>query len=221
MVASEGKPAQHSRWRRLVRSWHGRVVIAIIALVTLCWIFRTPLLRAVGDHLITENTVAHADAVFVLGGSAMDRGSEAARLYAQGISDRFFFTGAPTNTDLQALGIDSTEAECTRNIAVRNGIPFGLTTALNRGTSTFEEAEALLALAQADHMDTVMIVSNRFHLRRVRFVFRERFHKAGITVLLHGAPSTQFDERTWWTSEEGLIMLNNEYVKLTYYHLKY
>jgi uncharacterized SAM-binding protein YcdF (DUF218 family) len=197
------------------------VVIAVAALFTLCWILRYPLLRAAGDHLIMEDPIAHADAVFVLGGSAMDRGSEAARLYAQGISDRFIFTGAPVNTDLQALRIDSTEAECTRSIAVRNGIPFPLTTALDKGTSTFEEAGVLLAIAQAGHMDTVMIVSNRFHLRRVRFVFRERFRKAGITVLLHGAPSTQFDERTWWASEEGLIMLNNEYVKLAYYHLKY
>jgi hypothetical protein len=40
-------------------------------------------------------------------------------------------------------------------------------------------------------------------------------------VLLHGAPASSFQESSWWTSEEGLIMLNNEYVKLAYYHIKY
>jgi uncharacterized SAM-binding protein YcdF (DUF218 family) len=207
------------RWHRIPK-WT-RVLLVLAALFFLGWHQRTAILRGLGDHLVTEGPLAHADAVYVLGGSAKDRGREAARLYAQGFSERFVFTGAPVNTNLEALGIDSTEAECTRHIAVREGIPLRLTTALNKGTSTIEESNALLAQAIADGSDTVMVVSNRFHLRRVRFVFRERFRKAGITVLLHGAPSTQFDERTWWASEEGLIMLNNEYVKLAYYHLKY
>jgi len=192
-----------------------------LILVLLICRMRVPLLRALGNHLITEDPVTRVDAVFVLGGSVKDRGVEAARVYEQGLSDRFVFTGAPVPSALEALGIDSTEAECTRNSAVVAGIPMEVTTTLNKGTSTFEEAEALLEFAIAERLDTVMVISNRFHLRRIGFVFRDRFRKAGITVLLHGAPSSTFDERSWWTSEEGLIMLNNEYVKLAYYRLKY
>lgn len=182
---------------------------------------RVPILQALGNHLITEDPVTRVDAVFVLGGSVKDRGVEAARVYEQGLSDRFVFTGAPVPSALEALGIDSTEAECTRNSAVVAGMPLALTITLNKGTSTFEEAEALLEFAIAEQLDTVMVISSRFHLRRIGFVFRKRFRKAGITVLLHGAPSSLFDEQSWWTSEEGLIMLNNEYVKLAYYRLKY
>lgn len=201
--------------------WWARAMFILALLAGLLLWIRMPLLRAMGEHLITEDPLAHADAILVLGGSAMDRGEEAARLYEQGISDRLVFTGAPVPNDLRALGIDSTEAQCTRNIAVVEGVPFVQTTALDAGTSTWEEAEALLTYAQGIGADTVVIVSNRFHLRRVRFVFKERFNNAGITVLLHGAPSSTFRERNWWTSEEGLIMLNNEYVKLLYYHWKY
>jgi uncharacterized SAM-binding protein YcdF (DUF218 family) len=190
-------------------------------LVLLICRMRVPILQALGNHLITEDPVTRVDAVFVLGGSVKDRGVEAARVYEQGLSDRFVFTGAPVPSALEALGIDSTEAECTRNSAVVAGMPLALTITLNKGTSTFEEAEALLEFAIAERLDTVMVISNRFHLRRIGFVFRDRFRKAGITVLLHGAPSSTFDERSWWTSEEGLIMLNNEYVKLAYYRLKY
>lgn len=201
-------------------SWAKALFILALLAGLMFW-QREPLLRALGNNLITEDPLAHVDAVLVLGGSAMDRGSEAARLYSKGISEHFVFTGAPVPNALAALGIDSTEAQCTRNIAVVKGIPVELTTALDKGTSTWEEAEALLDWSSQVGADTVMIVSNRFHLRRVRFVFKERFNKAGITLLLHGAPASSFDESTWWTSEEGLIMLNNEYVKLAYYHLKY
>ncbi|HQV39726.1 MAG: YdcF family protein [Flavobacteriales bacterium] len=208
------------RWRRcLLRA--GRWALVLLLVAVLFWRLRIPMMEALGDHLISEDPVAHVDAVFVLGGSILDRGKEGARIYERGFGDHFYFTGAPIPSALEALGIDSTEAECTRTVAVEAGLPIGLTTVLNKGTSTFEEAEALLSQAIADNADTVMIISSRFHLRRVGFVFKDRFRKKGITVLLHGAPCSTFEEETWWKSEEGLIMLNNEYVKLAYYHLKY
>lgn len=198
-----------------------RIALIVAALLLLGWSQRMAILRGMGNFLITEDPPARVDEVFVLGGAIVDRGMEAANVYGQGLGDRFIFTGAPIPTAVEGLGIDSTEAACTRNQAVRYGLPLANTVVLNKGTSTFEEAEALLAQAIADGADTVMIISSRFHLRRVGRVFRKRFAGSGITILLHGAPSQTFDERTWWTSEEGLIMLNNEYVKLGYYWLKY
>lgn len=198
-----------------------RILLIVVALALLGWSQRMALLRGMGNFLITEDPPAHVDEVFVLGGAIVDRGIEAAKVYQQGISGRFIFTGAPIPTALEGLGIDSTEAACTRNQAVRYGLPLATTVVLNKGTSTYEEAEALLAQAQADGADSVMIISSRFHLRRVGRVFRKRFAGSGITILLHGAPSQTFDERTWWTSEEGMIMVNNEYVKLGYYWWRY
>lgn len=195
------------------------VVLALVAV--LLFLLRWPILRGMGNFLITEDPVAQVDAVFVLGGSVFDRGVEAARVYEQGLGRRFIFTGAPVPNALEALGLDSTEAECTRNAAVEAGLPLELTTALNVGTSTYEEFEALLAYAQAEGLDSVMVISSCFHLRRIGRVFRKPFHEAGITVLLHGAPSSVYDETRWWAHEEGLIMVNNEYVKLVYYLLKY
>lgn len=213
---SSGQP----RWKWLLARY-GRWPLAILTILLLVWLLRHPLLRAVGNHLIDEDPVVRVDAVFVLGGSVFDRGNEAARVYRQGLSDRFIFTGAPIPHALAAMGIDSTEAECTRNAAVQAGLPLELTTAMNVGTSTYEEYQALLAYAQAEQLDTVMVISSCFHLRRIGKVFRKPFRKAGITVLLHGAPSSIYDEQRWWQYEEGLIMVNNEYVKLGYYLLKY
>lgn len=201
---------------RLLR-WAVWLALAASAL----WLLRTPVMRGLGRYLSAADADAHVDAVYVLGGSVKDRGLEAARVHRQGLSDRFVFTGAPVPSALEALGIDSTEAECTRNAAVEAGLPRELTTVLNAGTSTYEEFEALLAHARAEGIDSVMVISSCFHLRRIGRVFRVPFRKAGITVLLHGAPSSTFDEEHWWRSEEGLIMLNNEYVKLVYYRFRY
>lgn len=65
------------------------------------------------------------------------------------------------------------------------------------------------------------MVSTEFHLRRVRWVFRRNFKGTGITVLVQPAQSRRYDAARWWASEEGLLMVNNEYVKLAYYLLRY
>lgn len=220
LSALKNRTGEGGPGRRPGRRAARRVLLAALA-VLLLFLLRYPILRGMGNYLITEDPATRVDAVFVLGGSVLDRGVEAARVYRQGLADRFIFTGAPVPQVLEALGIDSTEAECTRHAAVLAGLPPELTTVMNVGTSTYEEFQALLAYARSEGMDSVMIISSSFHLRRIGRVFRKPFRQAGITVLLHGAPSSVYDERRWWASEEGLIMVNNEYVKLGYYLLKY
>ncbi len=216
-----GRIVADTRYKGRARRRIARVAAVAALVLTALFLLRYPLLRSMGHFLITEDPLLPVDAVFVLGGSVQDRGVEAARVHARGISQRFVFTGAPVPSALQALGLDSTEAECTRNAAVRAGLPLEHTLALNVGTSTYEEFKALLAYSIENDLDTVMVISTPFHLRRINRVFRKPFRKAGITVLLHGAPSSTFHEGTWWQAEDGLIMLNNEYVKLLYYWLKY
>lgn len=205
------------RWgRRLLRTFLAFVILAI-----LLWAVRIPILRGMGSFLVTEDPLTHVDEVFVLGGSAVDRGEEAARLYKQGISSRFATTGSQVPGDLSTLGIDLTESDMTKLVMVHHGVPDTMITSFKQGTSTREEAEALLSVALQDHADTVMVVSSAFHLRRARFVFKDRFAQAGITVLFHGANDLAFDKDNWWRDESGLMMVYNEYVKLVYYHLKY
>lgn len=165
--------------------------------------------------------MAHADVVCVLGGGARDRGRAATVLYRQGFTDRFICTGGQVPGDVEVMGMPFTESDLTGYQLVANGVPAAAVLSLRAGTSTQEEADALLPRLLADGVDTVVIVSHRFHLRRIHGVFTARYRRAGITVLLHGAPTEAFDERTWWRTEQGMIMVFNEYAKLLYYALKH
>ncbi len=217
----DGASTRPSLLKRLwLRGWV-RWLIVLAAVVTLLLLCRIPILRATGDFLITDTPVAHADVAYVLGGAAWDRGREAARLYHAGVVDRFVCTGSQVPGDLEALGLDITEGGVTRKVMIDGGIPAERIMQLDRGTSTMEEADALLDVARNAGVDTVLIVSHSFHLRRIRFVFADRFADADITVLMHGSPSDTFNEERWWETESGLMIVYNEYVKLIYYHLKY
>ena len=74
---------------------------------------------------------------------------------------------------------------------------------------------------------TSIIINNKFEIRETfsapcgndtRFL---KFAQKGIQVSIKGAASSSYSENEWWKSENGLIALNNEYIKLIYYFMKY
>ena len=52
-------------------------------------------------------------------------------------------------------------------------------------------------------------------------VFEDKFDDAGIKINFHGAAPLDYSQDNWWKNEEGMIMTNNELVKILYYAIKY
>lgn len=201
-----------------------RVVPVLLVLFTVglvCWLFRAPALRVVGSFLITEDTVPTCDALYVLGGAPLERGMEAARLLQQGVAPWVYCTGENIPHPLLVEGLRSNEAELSRRSAIQAGADSTRIALLPEGTSTWEESAVILEHARKKGFATVTVLSTEFHLRRVGRVFRKRFKGSGIAVHFRAAPSLHYDPQAWWKSEEGLLMVNNEYVKLCYYLVRY
>lgn len=205
----------------LLRKRWFQVVGIVGVLITLAWMFRTTILQAAIGYLMMDEDVVAVDAVYVLGGAPLDRGLRAAEVHRHFPNTLFFTTGSSINEELVPYGIHLDESEMTKNAAVRNGLPADQCITLHIGTSTMEEADAILAHARFSHYDTIAVLSSRFHMRRVNFVFTDRFAEAGIVVRRFGARTDRFDEAHWWHSEDGLLTVQNEFVKLFYYWWKY
>ncbi len=204
----------------LKKPWF-RILGAVAILMTCAWLFRTAILRSAIDYLMMDEEMVAVDAVYVLGGAPLDRGLRAAEVHRHLPNTVFFTTGSSVNEELVPYGIHLDESEMTKNAAVRNGLPADQCTTLHIGTSTMEEADAILAHARLSRFDTIAVLSSRFHMRRVNFVFTDRFAEAGIVVHRFGARTDRFDEQQWWQSEDGLLTVQNEFVKLFYYWWKY
>ena len=204
-------------WFNRKRTW----LIAAILLLASALLFRERLLHAAGMFLINEDVVEHADVIYVLGGAPFDRGSYAAGMLAADVAPIAYTTGSNFSSILKAEGREVSEAELSRSAAIRAGalpqriLPFPY------GTSTFEEAQGVLFHAQRLQVDTIVVLTTDLHTRRVGQVFRKRFEGTGIHVLVASAPSSDYDADRWWASEQGLLMVNNEYVKTLLYALKY
>jgi uncharacterized SAM-binding protein YcdF (DUF218 family) len=202
------------RWRR---RW--ALLALFLLLLGLLYGTRFALLGAAGRFLVRSDALARADAIYVLGGAPVERGMEGARLLAEGWAPKLFFTGEGIDQVLACYGITQTEADMSMHVALGEGAPLERLHPLRVATSTFEEAEAIRQEAGIRHQDTIIVVTTEFHTRRVKGVFAKAFADSGVTVLVHGASSMRYDAKRWWDSEEGLIMVNNEYMKLLYYAL--
>ena len=188
---------------------------------TLLYIFRTPILRSFAIFLIEEDSLQKADAIFILSGGGYDRGNLAAKLYDAGWAPKIICTGGNALPQLCVFDIDTLESDMARVNLLQLGIPDSLIIMIRMGTSTKEEAKIIFNYCKLNHLKRIIIVSSKLHTYRVNDVFRKKLKEIGVDLIIRGAPSSQFNEMEWWKTEEGLIAINNEWIKTFYYWWKY
>ncbi len=178
-------------------------------------------LRTIGGFLIVEDKVEKADLIVVLGGKAFERASHAAELFKSGFSKRVLVSGELVPDEIRAVGLSLTEAELSRNVLVSKGVPKKLIILMNKGTSTFEEAQAIKDLMTRRNYKSAIIVTSPFHSRRAILTFRFVFRGKDVKLMMSPSKEKNLALKNWWTREEDLIDLNNEYIKLGLYFFKY
>jgi uncharacterized SAM-binding protein YcdF (DUF218 family) len=198
--------------RRLLRA--GIVILALLLL-------HRQILLGIGGYLIVEDPLRKVDAIYVLSGNSQDRGRAAAALYQQGYAPEVVCLGGEAHDDLALYGIALLTASMTQKVVLQAGVPDSAIRLLPKGSSTFEEFEAITADCKVRGYQNIMVVSSRFHMRRIHMFFRNRLYFEGIDLVLHGSYESSFDERAWWKKEPGLLFVNNEYIKMAFYWLRY
>ena len=201
------------------RKWF-RILVGFLCLLIILFLVRKPIMRGMGNYLIYENELEEVDVIVVLSGGAYDRGLEAAKLYDEEYAPFIICPGGNQPPDFKALGIEMLESELTREFMIQQGVPESSIEVIPEATSTLEEADVVLDYLLEKNLSSCIIVSSRFHTRRVKNAFKKKLQREDITVIIHGAPSSQYEESSWWENEYGMLAVNNEYVKLIYHLLK-
>ena len=196
--------------------------VGFTLLIFVCIILlRHPLMRLVGNYLIEEDELVRCEAVFMLSGNPEARAKEVLRVYKSGYVKHVVCTGENIPDLFAAFNIKIDEADLSRKKLLDEGMPEQCIETLHIGTSTREESDAILSYCQNKGLRKIMVISDRFHTNRIDYAFRDKFEDVGIELVLRGAPALSYSENRWWANESGLLMVNNEYVKLFYYYLKY
>jgi len=197
------------------------IVFSLVLLMVMLYTFRVPELRWFATSLIVEDPLQKADALVVLSGGGYDRGNEAVKILHAGYTNKVICTGGNPVIELRVFNIDTLESDMTTANLKRQGIPDSMIVELREGTSTKEESDVVVQYCQQHQIKKLMILSSKLHTHRVQEVFKDKLKKQGIEVIVRGAPNSRFDELQWWHYEDGLIAVNNEWLKRLYYWWKY
>jgi len=112
------------------------------------------------------------------------------------------------------------ELEITRRVLLARGVKDQAIRVLpgEIGAPT-DEARELAAFLTTRPVATVAVVTNSFHTRRARMVFRRMLSESTGRVTFVSVPQERVDPSSWWRTGHGCVVYLTEYPKLLYYCL--
>lgn len=183
---------------------------ALFALAAPLW------LPYLGVMLVVADPLVPANAVIPLAGGHQ-RARYAVEIFAAGYATCFVATDLVPND-----AGDGWRSGENRAIALENGIPptqIRQTTGIVR--STYEEAQAIRELAEAQDWRSLIIVTSPTHTRRTRLIMDEVFRDSAIVVMVHPVVGYDYNPAGWWRDEQERKLTLWEYLKLTAFFVGY
>jgi uncharacterized SAM-binding protein YcdF (DUF218 family) len=202
----------------------GRRVAAILLLVVLIagvWLERGALLRGAADLWIVSDPITPADAVVVLGGDLEVRPFVAAELYKKGLVPKVLVSQVPEGRSSTIGGIPG-HSELNRMVLLKIGVPVTAIEMFGQANgSTKDEAAALKDWADRHGISRIIVPTEIFSARRVRWIFDREFAGSSVHVDVAAVEPRNYSHSEWWKSARGLITFQNEFIKYLYYRLEY
>jgi uncharacterized SAM-binding protein YcdF (DUF218 family) len=193
------------------------VICAAIISATLITLSRESLLMAISNFLIIQDKLETADVIHVIAGDDY-RTDYAIQLYKQGFGRWIFFTGG------WCIYHKLDHGEHGQELALQQGVP-STAIAIDSSSvkSTYDEAIRLKDWIDSNHpsIQTIIVVSDPFHMRRARWTYRRIFGKE-IKIMMAPVPFDQTPyKRQWWSDEASRRYVRDEYIKIVYYLVRY
>lgn len=175
-----------------------------------------------GHLIVRVDPPVRADAIYVLGGSRVDRWLEAIELYKAGHAPLIILSPGGQEAGQQMLAARGihvpSEVEIGRDVMVgQMGLPATAVEILPGPVdNTAQEAEAIAGRARAGGWRALIIVTSRPSTRRAGYAF-ERVLGDTVQVVVRDAPFDDFNPSWWWTDRAWFRATFYEFPKLVAY----
>jgi uncharacterized SAM-binding protein YcdF (DUF218 family) len=185
------------------------------------WLLREPVLVGAANLWIVSDPISRADAIVVLGGGLQTRPFVAAELWRRGLADKILISQTPEER-AGSIGAMPSHTELNREILLKLGVPAGVIETFGTANkNTREEAVALREWAERNAASALVIPTEIFSARRVRWIFCREFFGTAVSIEVPSFEPPGYTRGDWWKTEQGLVVFQNEVLKYIYYRLKY
>jgi uncharacterized SAM-binding protein YcdF (DUF218 family) len=201
--------ASAERWRRSLR-----LLALVVALALAAGALLPAGLGTLGRWLVVADSLEKAAAVVVLTGEMPFRAMEGAALYREGWAPEVWLTlpeRSVTEAALSRLGIETLrEHEFSRKVLVRSGVPDSAVRLLDGGVvNTVDEVRVIARELERIGAERVIIVTSRFHTRRVRATWRALVGDSP-RAMVRPARDDQYHPDGWWRSTRDVLAVSRE-----------
>lgn len=198
------------------------VLLILVFLCAVTYLFRKPILTSLGDALVYESELQPADVIVVLGGGETFRAEQAAKLYHEGYSKKLLVLLPKSLPDDAPYGdlIDMERKLVEMVLAFRHVPQNQIDWAKRPVFSTYEETLLLREWMETHHAKSAIVVSGYFQSSRAQWVLDRAFANTDIRIHVTPAPEPDISAKNWWTDIDGILTVQNEYVKYAYYRLR-
>jgi uncharacterized SAM-binding protein YcdF (DUF218 family) len=204
--------------RRIGILWAALIVIAIGGAM---WLARAPLLQGAASLWIVSDPLEPADVVAIFGGGLDVRPFAAAKYFHEGLVKKILISNVRPGP-AERIGAVMSHVEVTRHVLLKLNVPEAAIDVFGVGnTNTRDEATSLAEWAKRNNAHSVIVPTEIFSARRVRWIVRHAFAGTDTNVQIQALDSTDFNRRDWWGFEAGVVAFQNEVIKYIYYRIKY
>lgn len=194
--------------------------VCVVGLAVAGWFERDAVLRRAAELWIVSDQPAPADAVAVFGGGLEYRPFAAAEYYRRGLVPKVLLSNIGTSP-AERLGIFKSQVEAETEILQKLGVP---ATAIEIFGSnlidTFAEAKALHVWALHAGARRIMVPTDVFAARRLRWTLRHAFGNDA-AIIVPTVERLDYHADNWWRTPQGVVGFQNEVLKYLYYRVKY
>ena len=184
------------------------ILASLLILITSITLFHEPILIYYGQWLAPTNPQPTGDVVVSLGGG-QHRIETALSLLESG--------------QVKALYTDAIDPKQLQEIVTKNGLSSSKIYWGGKPKNTFDEALAFHRTMNSANFPyhRVVIVSDRYHLRRSQWVFRQVLG-SDIAITTYATPANEaMSDPRWWQHQESLNWVISETKKSLFYWVYY
>ncbi|HET7697722.1 MAG TPA: YdcF family protein [Vicinamibacterales bacterium] len=177
-----------------------------------------------GRYLQHEDPLQRADAIFVLGGTRVERWLEAYELYRAGYAPVIFLSperAEPGEMLIRTRGVRfPSTPELQQAALVQMGVPpAAIHAPAGWVDNTAQEGSLLRTTAQARGWKRLIVVTSKYHTRRSGFAVRRALKGTGTDVIMRASRYDPADPARWWRTRADLRFAGSEWIKLVLYRL--
>jgi uncharacterized SAM-binding protein YcdF (DUF218 family) len=187
-------------------SWNRRRLIAGGIFIALAAATVTAFLT-IGEWLIVEDPLAHADVAVVLSGRLPERAVEAARIYKAGYADQVWISPPVSPVDeLKAMNISYLGEDFYNEkvLIARDISPDAIRILDKPNANTEAEVRQIVEDLRSMDFHSVILVTSKAHTRRVRTIWRKLVGSEP-RMIVRFASDDAYDGAHWWRhTRDGL-----------------